>query len=117
PGDDEVGDDEAGDDIGGGGGGAGDHPCDAVAADLVAEAFPGEAFGPPDRRTGTRGVNDVEWETTACRWESDTLEVRAAVAGPDDFADGFVCAEPITITSDETLVEVEGLGDQAWWTV
>lgn len=90
--------------------------CEAVSADLLAEAFPGVAFDAPQPTQGERRVNDVRWIAEACRWESATVTVRAAVAGPDGFTGGFVCAEPTGGVSEEGPVEVTGLGEQAWWT-
>ena len=97
-------------------GDGGEGPCAAGA--VLGEAFPGAEFGDPIQSTGERGVQEVEWTTVGCRWESPTHEVRAQTAGPDDFEGGFVCAEPLDGPSagmTETVV-VDDLGDQAWWT-
>ena len=88
-------------------------PC--AAASALAEAFPGVAFGDPVPSTGEREVQDVAWSTVGCRWSSDSHEVRVQVAGPEGFADGFVCAEPLTGVGTHDVTPVDGLGDRAWW--
>lgn len=91
-------------------------PCDAVSPDLLGGAFPDVTFEAPETGQGQRGIGDTIWQTVTCRWESDVMRVRAAVAGPEGFEGGFVCAVPTRGVSKDEPVEVEDLGDRAWWT-
>jgi hypothetical protein len=91
-------------------------PCEAVSTTVVGDAFPGVAFGTPKPRQSSRGVNDTRWLGRSCAWASDTVTVKAAVAGPDGFAGGFVCVEPSGGVSKDGPVVIEDLGDRAWWT-
>lgn len=130
-GDDDAGSDDAGTDDGdegdegddaGSGDGAGEgrassagiDPCTALDIDEVGEAF-GLDLTEAGELTGERTVQGVSWTTIACTWSSEAGDdVTAAVAGPDEFAEGFTCAEPVGVLDDPT--PIDGLGDQAWWT-
>jgi len=114
-------DEDEGDDAGSGDGAgegrassAGIDPCVALDIDEVGEAF-GLDLTEAGQLTGERTVQGVSWTTVACTWSSEAgADVTAAVAGPDEFADGFTCAEPVGVLDDPT--PIDGLGDQAWWT-
>lgn len=93
---------------------SGEGPCAAGA--VLGEALPGADFGEPTELTGDHGIQDVEWTSVGCSWESDTAQVRVHVAGPDDFADGFVCAEPLDgVAGADEISPVADLGDQGWF--
>lgn len=112
----DGGDDSPATDEGSQRGEVGDPLTDPCSVDLtpVVDEFDVADMGPSHPGQGDHGVQDVKWTPRTCRWMPSEVEVRVAIAGPDDFPEGFVCAEPLGVWDDEVEV-IDDLGDQAWF--
>lgn len=92
--------------------GSSSEPCD-IDTTPVTDRFDGVDLGEGRPGTGEGGVQDVEWTSRNCNWESPTVELRVAIAGADDFAEGFVCAESIGTWGE--VETIDDIGDQGWY--